>query len=70
MRNSSVPVIDDMQALCWRMAKGTDADAAQLNTACETQLEAIRQRFGDRSLGGVARLADSCQQLTGRSPGL
>lgn len=70
MRNSSIPVVDDMQSLCWRMTKATDADAAQLNTACEDQLEAIRQRFGDKALGDVGRLANSCQQLTGHSPGL
>lgn len=70
MRNSSIPVVGDMQSLCWRMAKATDADAGDLNNDCEDQLVAIRQRFGDRALGDVGRLADSCQQLTGHSLGL
>ncbi|MGN6363617.1 hypothetical protein [Asticcacaulis taihuensis] len=36
MRNAPTPIVRDMQALCWRMSKATEADSAQVAQDCHT----------------------------------
>ncbi|MDV6331008.1 hypothetical protein [Asticcacaulis sp. 201] len=53
-------------ALCVRLERATDADAASLSEDCKLLMEQRRLKYGDAALSNIRHFQDVCRQLTGR----